>query len=70
MSYRPMFLVHGEWAGNALRFATPEEAAASAVELMSRWFLPEDYRVDTAEESANYRFDAERGNVRMEMAHA
>jgi hypothetical protein len=69
MSYRPMFLVSGKWAGNALRFATQEEAAQSAVELMGRWFLPEDYRVDESPDAVNYGFDPERGNVRLEVVN-
>jgi hypothetical protein len=67
MSYRPMFLVGREWAGNALRFATYAEAEASARELMGRWYMPSDYRVDEVSEDVNYAFDAERGNVRLEV---
>jgi len=70
MSYRPMFLVGREWAGNALRFATCAEAEASARELMSRWFMPSDYRVDEVSDDVTYAFDAERGNVKLEVIDA
>ncbi len=52
-SYRPMMLV-GEWCGNALRFATREEAEASARDLFSRWTLPTDWRVDASDDVPNY----------------
>ncbi len=70
MSYRPMFLVGREWAGNALRFATHAEAEQSALELMSRWFMPSDYRVDEVDDEVNYGFDPERGNVPLEVINA
>lgn len=54
MSYRPMVYVHGEWAGNGLRFATEEEARASASALMDRWMLVENYRVDESSDPVNY----------------
>jgi hypothetical protein len=65
-----MFLVGREWAGNALRFATHAEAEQSARELMSRWFMPSDYRVDEVEDEVNYGFDPERGNVPLEVINA
>ena len=34
----------GKWYGNALRFATEVEAAASAEELAGRWTLVRDWR--------------------------
>ena len=54
MSYRPMVYVQRGWAGNGLRFATPEEAEQSAADLAARWFLVEDYRVDESEDPVNY----------------
>ena len=54
MSYRPMVLVHGEWAGNALRFATEAEALASAENLMGRWLLVEDFRADVSEDPVKH----------------
>lgn len=43
-SYRPMVIADdsGEWAGNALRFATHAEADAYAKDLASRWTLVRD----------------------------
>lgn len=57
MSYRPMVYVQGEWAGNGVRFATPEEAEASARNLMARWFLVDDIRVDESEDEVNYAWE-------------
>jgi hypothetical protein len=57
MSFRPMVYVQGEWAGNGLRFATSEEAEASARNLMARWFLVDDIRVDESDDEVNYAWD-------------
>jgi hypothetical protein len=57
MSYRPMVYVQGEWAGNGLRFATSDEALASAQNLMARWFLVDDIRVDESNDEVNYAWD-------------
>jgi hypothetical protein len=65
-----MFLVGREWAGNALRFATQAEAEQSALELMGRWFMPSDYRVDEVDDEVNYGFDPERGSVPLEVVNA
>lgn len=54
MSYRPMVYVQGEWAGNGLRFATKEEALASARDLSLRWTLVIDYRADESDDPVNY----------------
>jgi len=70
MSYRPMFLVGREWAGNALRFATHSEAEQSALELMGRWFMPSDYRVDEVDDAVNCEWDPSRGNVHLEVVNA
>jgi hypothetical protein len=66
MSYRPMVYVQGEWAGNGLRFATSDEALASAQNLMARWFLVEDVRVDMSDDEVNYVWD----NGLKEVVHA
>ena len=66
MSYRPMVYVGGGWAGNALRFATEEEARASACDLYSRWTLCEDYRADPSDDEVNYAWD----NGLKEVVHA
>jgi hypothetical protein len=57
MSYKPMVLVQGSWAGNAVRFESKEEAEASAKDLFGRWLLVEDYRADESEDPVNYRWD-------------
>jgi prepilin-type processing-associated H-X9-DG protein len=44
------------WVGNALRFATHEEADGYGAELLSRWTLPEAYRVVEDPERVNYAF--------------
>ena len=35
----------GQWAGNAMRYATYEEAEAAARDLASRWVLVLEWRV-------------------------
>lgn len=65
-NYRPMVQVNGsEWAGNALVFATREEAEDNARELMSRWLLVTAMRVDETDAPVNYRW-VERKLVRVE----
>jgi hypothetical protein len=54
MSFKPMVLVQGEWAGNALRFATEDEALANAENLMGRWMLVEDFRAAESSDPVNY----------------
>jgi hypothetical protein len=55
-SYKPEVLVSGQWAGNALRFSSPEEAFGSLMALRMRWWVPEDGRVVESEDPVNYRF--------------
>ena len=60
MNYRPMVTTDGTtYAGNALVFATKEEALASARELMWRWLSVKDVRADETNDPVNYRFDVE-----------
>jgi len=66
MSYRPMVYVQGEWAGNGVRFATPDEAEAAARNLAARWFLVDDIRVDESEDEVNYAWN----NGLKEVEHA
>lgn len=56
MSFKPMVYVQGEWAGNALRFATEQEALDNANDLFGRWLLVEQVRVDASEDPVNYRW--------------
>jgi hypothetical protein len=62
MSFRPMVKVGNEWAGNGVRFATREEAEASALDLSLRWTLVLDHRADES--------DPSRGNVHLEVVNA
>lgn len=69
MSYRPMVYVQGEWAGNGLRFATEEEARANARDLMRRWFLVDDVRVDESTDEVNYAW-TDQGLQKLEVVDA
>jgi len=59
MSYKPEVISDssGEWYGNALRFATREEAEANVKDLMMRWFAVRETRVVESDEPVNYRWD-------------
>jgi len=67
MSYRPMVQVSGAWAGNGVRFATEDEAMASARDLMSRWTLVENYGSEYSDDPVNCAWDQGRGNVHLEV---
>jgi len=69
MSLRPMVKVGNEWAGNAVRFATREEAEASASDLYSRWTLCVGHRADESDDPVNCAWDATRGNVHLEVVN-
>jgi len=51
------------WDGNALVFATEDEAVAYAKDLMSRWMLVTDYRAVECQDEVNYRWSDEGGAV-------
>jgi hypothetical protein len=57
MSYRPEVIADatGKWYANGLRFATYEEAYASASELAGRWMAVRDFRVVESDDPVNYR---------------
>lgn len=55
-NYRPMVQVGNEWAGNALVFATREEAEANVRQLAWNWTSVKDTRVDETDMPVNYRF--------------
>ena len=57
MSFAPMVRTtdFGPFAGNALRFATREEAQMWLDDLMCRWFAIRDVRVDESTDPVNYR---------------
>lgn len=53
----------GVWCGNALRFATREEAENEATSLWRRWVLVRERRVVTSQDPVNYRWDEESGRA-------
>lgn len=57
MSYKPEVTTDstGKWYDNALRFATYEEALASARDLASRWLLVREYRAVESPDPVNYQ---------------
>jgi hypothetical protein len=57
-SYAPEVIADrdGRWCGNALRFATREEAEANVHDLMNRWYSVTDTRVVESDEPVNYRW--------------
>jgi hypothetical protein len=59
MSYKPEVLADssGKFYGNALRFATREEAEANVKDLMMRWFAVREMRVVESDDPPNYRWD-------------
>lgn len=61
MSWQPELQVSGEagWHTNALRFATQEEALASAKDTFSRWLLATAYRAAPSDDPVNYRLNLE-----------
>jgi hypothetical protein len=54
MSFKYEVEVDGKFSGNAVRFATEEEANAGGSELLSRWFVPTGYRVVSSDDPVNY----------------
>jgi hypothetical protein len=57
MSYAPQVETMNEpskFYGNALRFATREEAEANVLALMARWLLVTDTRVVESDDPVNY----------------
>jgi DNA-binding IclR family transcriptional regulator len=64
MSYAPEVQTGGEeWNGNALRFATKEEAEANVRHLMGRWMLVTATRVVESDDAVNYRWIEGKGLV-------
>ncbi len=58
MSFAPEVIADdsGKWAGNALRFATKEEAEANVRNLMMRWLSVRETRVVESDDPVNYRW--------------
>jgi hypothetical protein len=59
MSFKPEVIADssGQWCGNALRFATREEAEANVKDLERRWILVRETRVVESDDPVNYRWD-------------
>jgi len=53
----------GKWCGNALRFATEQEAHDNVKDLESRWLLVRDTRVVPSTDPPNYRWSNDVGLV-------
>lgn len=70
MSYKPEVRTGSDpkFYGNALAFATYEEALANARDLAGRWMLVVDYRAVESDEEVNYKWDAVEGLVALEAA--
>lgn len=66
MSWKPEVIADssGKWVGNALRFATREEAEAYAKSLMNRWLLVCETRAVEVDEPAGWWWDPARGSAR------
>jgi hypothetical protein len=58
MSFKPEVIADnsGKWCGNALRFATSEEAQSNVQDLMMRWFAVRETRVVESDDPVNYRY--------------
>lgn len=58
VSYKPEVQADdtGTWTGNALRFATKEEAETYVSDLQARWMLVRATRVVQSEDPVNYRW--------------
>lgn len=58
MSWAPEVIADrtGQWCGNALRFATREEAEANVADLRARWIMVVDTRVVESTDPVNYRW--------------
>lgn len=64
-SWKPEVIADGsgQWCGNALRFATKEEAEANVRDLFGRWAMVRETRVVESADEVNYQWDVERGLV-------
>jgi hypothetical protein len=58
MSFAPEVIADnsGKWSGNALRFATREEAEANVRDLAFRWFAVRETRVVESADPVNYSY--------------
>lgn len=66
ISYKPMFYFGAdEIQGNAQAFATYAEAEASAQARFRVWTMTTGFCVHESNEAVNYRWDKEKGDVRL-----
>jgi hypothetical protein len=58
MSFKPEVIADssGKWCGNALRFATREEAEANVHDLSMRWLAVRETRVVESDDPVNYSY--------------
>ena len=58
MSWKPEVIADrsGQWTGNALRFATYQEARENVLDLMNRWTAVTGWRVVESDDPVNYRW--------------
>ena len=58
MSFKPEVIADssGKWCGNALRFATREEAEANVRDLSMRWLAVRETRVVESADPVNYTY--------------
>ena len=63
MSFAPEVIADdsGKWCGNALRFATREEAEGNVADLASRWFAVRETRVVPSNDPVNFEWIAGQG---------
>lgn len=65
MSWKPMVQVVNDdkFYGNALRYATAEEALRDAIGLMGRWTAVVNVSVEESDDPVNRRWDDDVGSV-------
>lgn len=58
MSFKPEVIADstGKWYGNALRFATREEAEANVKELSMKWFAVKETRATECDDPVTHRW--------------
>ena len=57
MSYKSEVKVDGDWSGNALVFATEEEALEYGKDLFSRWTATSNYRAKASECAVTHQWN-------------
>jgi hypothetical protein len=54
-SWKPVFKAEGAWCENGQRFATKDEALASASARFMVWTVPEAYDAHESDDEPNYK---------------